>query len=97
MKTTDVTLDSIAKVLIRCFWIGFALLTVSAALFLAAGGLGYEFHKDLWTGLTRHEYDLIMLCALAWFKMVIFVAFLLPYIAIRMVLRQHSEADATAT
>ena len=98
MNTIDDTLDTIAKVLIRSFWVGVALLMVTSLLFVTGGAKwGYEFHKDLWFGLTRHEYDLIALCGLAFFKCLIFAGFLLPYIGIRLVLRGRSAAgEATA-
>jgi len=89
MKTTDVTLDLIAKVLIRCFWIGMALIMGLFFLYLAVGDWGYELHKNIWPGLTRHAYSLIWACILSFFKTLIFVAFLVPYIAIRMVIRQQ--------
>ena len=98
MKTTDITLDSIGKVLIRSFWIGAGFLTVAFLLFVACGAeLGYALHKELWSGLTRHEYDLIALCALGCVKSLIFTLFLFPYIAIRMVLRGHSKANEGPT
>ena len=64
MNRTDISLDSIARVLIRCFWMGIALIMISFVLFLISADQGYEFHKDIWTGLTRHEYDLIVLVVL---------------------------------
>ena len=91
MKTTDVTLDLIAKLLIRCFWIGMALIMASFFLYLAVGDWGYELHKNIWSGLTRHDYSLVWVCILSFFKMLIFVAFLVPYIAIRVVIRQQSS------
>ena len=62
-------------------------------MYLGGGDWGYDFHKDLWSGLTRHEYDLINLCGMALLKIGAFGAFLLPYIAIRLVLRQQSEPN----
>ena len=87
MKTKDVSVDLIAKVLIRCFCIGMGFILGSFFLYLAVGDWGYELHKNIWSGLTRHDYSLIWACILSFFKMLIFVVFLVPYIAIRMVFR----------
>lgn len=93
MKTKDITLDVIAKVLIRSFWLGITVLIISCLLSVLGAERNYEFHKSLWSGLTRHEHDLIALCSLAFFKSLIFALFLLPYLGIRMVLRQSSERN----
>lgn len=86
VKGTELDLEAIAQVLIRCFWMGIAVLIVWFGMFLACGQWSYEFHQPMWSGLTRHEFDLINLCGLALLKVGIFVGFLLPYLAIRMVL-----------
>ena len=71
-----------------------ALIMASFFLYLAVGDWGYELHENFWSGLTRHDYSLIWACILSFFKTLIFVAFLVPYIAIRMVLRQQpSDAE----
>lgn len=91
MKSKEITLELIAKVLIRSFWIGIASVTAWFLIYLGGGDWGYNIHKDLWSGLTRHEYDLINLCGMAFLKLGVFGVFLLPYLGIRMVLRQDSE------
>ena len=92
IKSTAFTLESTAKILIRCFWMGIATLILWFVGFLAGGQWGYEFHQPLWSGLTRHEFDLINLCAMAILKVGVFAVFLLPYLSIGMVLkRQHKS------
>jgi hypothetical protein len=83
---TNFTLEHTAAVLIRCFWMGMAVVTLWFVGFLAGGQWGYEFHQPLWSGLTRHEFDLINLCGMAIVKVLVFVGFLFPYLGIRMVL-----------
>ena len=95
MNTSDLTLDSIGKVLIRCFWMGMAFVILWFVGFLAGGQWSYEFHQPLWAGLTRHEFDLINLCAMAIVKSVVFVGFLLPYLSIRMVLTGRNRRGST--
>ena len=85
MKTTEITLESIAQVLIRCFWIGVALQLVWVIWFFAVGQWAYELNHHLF-GLTRHEFDLMMLCWMAAWKFCL-IAALVPYLALRMMLR----------
>ena len=87
METTPLNLENIASVLIRCFWIGITFQVVGFLLFMVGAESGYAFHKELWTGLTRHEYDLIALCFFAFMKTCVFCGFLVPYLAIRLVLK----------
>ena len=92
INSTAFTLESTAQILIRCFWMGTALLIFWFGAFLVGGHLSYEFHQPLWSGLTRHEFDLINLGGMAIVKLGIFVLFLLPYLSIRMVLRSNQRS-----
>ena len=83
MKTTAFTLESTAQVLIRCFFIGFALQLLWLIWFFAFGQWTYEIHKQ-W--FSRHEFDLIFYCWIAFWELCVFVGFLVPYLAIRMTL-----------
>lgn len=96
MKTTSLNLDTISRVLIRCFWIGVGFQVVFFLLFMAGAEAGYGFHKNLWTGLTRHEYDLIALCFLAFMKTCVFCGFLVPYLAIRLYLKGDNSGTPEA-
>ena len=87
IKSTAFTLESTSQILIRCFWMEMAILILWFIGFLAGGKWSYEFHQPLWSGLTRHEFDLIHLCGMAILKSIVFVGFLLPYLSIRMVLK----------
>ncbi len=93
MKTSDPTLDSIAKVLIRCFWMVMALLMAWFLFYLTGGDWAYGFHREIWFDLTRHEFALLNLYGLTFLKLSAFGLFLVPYIAIRMVLRQTSPDE----
>jgi hypothetical protein len=79
-------LESVAKVLIRSFLLGAALLALWWCIFLVGGDRMYELHSR-WFDLTRHEFDVINYCGMAFVKIGIFVLFLIPYVSIRMVLR----------
>ena len=91
MKKTEITLEVLSKVLIRSFWLGLAFVTVWFFLFLALGDLSYGIHQGFWTGLTRHQFDLVNLCAIGLFKLGVFGLFLLPYLAIRLLQRSAAE------
>ena len=89
MKTTTITLESLAKVLIRCFWMGMAFLIFWFVWFLVAGQWAFEFHQQ-WLSWTRHEFDLLNIYGMTFLKVAVFVGFLFPYFAIRLVLRGAS-------
>lgn len=81
--------DTLAGVLLRCFVLGYALLLLWAAVYLAAGDVLYVPAARLF-GLTPHEVDLIQYCGIAFVKCVVLLFFLLPYVAIRWVLRRRT-------
>ena len=86
MKTTEITLESTAQVLIRCFWMGKAFQVFWLSLFLAGGQWLYELNQ--WVSWSRHEFDLCNIYALVFLELLVYVGFLVPYFAIRMVLGQ---------
>ena len=79
--------DTLAKVLIRCWFLGTALLLFSFVIFMLTGEIIDDIHGR-WFGLTPHELDLIIYCGLGLFKLFVFIFFLFPWIAIRLVLRK---------
>jgi len=81
-------LESVAKVLIRSFLLGAALLALWWCIFLVGGDRMYELHSR-WFDLTRHEFDVINYCAMAFAKIGITFLLLIPYISIRIVLRKR--------
>jgi len=72
----------IAGVLLRCFIYGFALLSFWLVLFLFAGDWMYNFHSTMFD-LTRHDFDLMNYYGMTFLKILVFVVFLIPYLAIR--------------
>ena len=82
-------LDALAKVLLRCFVLGFLPLLIWFALLVLAGDWTYEIHSK-WFSLTRHEFDVIHYCGSGLLKLCVFLLFLFPYIAIRLVLRKRN-------
>ena len=81
-------LELVAQVLIRCFVGGVILVLIWIVACVAMGDWVYHMHS-LWFDMSRQQFDLIHYCGIAATKMIVFVAFLVPYVCIRLVLRKH--------
>lgn len=82
----------IERVLLRCFIYGFVLLLFWFVLFLAAGGWMYDFHSAMFE-ITRHEFNVINYCGMGLLKILVFVGFLIPYIAIRLTAKKQKSSN----
>ena len=83
-------LEAIEPVLIRCFVIGvFVLLFWFSTLWLA-GDLAHSIHSKI-VLISQQQFNAIHYAGMLMFKMAIFVLFLLPYIAIRLVIRKRGN------
>jgi len=82
-----VLLNDLAGILIRCFFLTFALLLVWFAFFWLAGDIGFYLHSH-WFEIDGRDYDLLFYYGMAFLKICAFVFFLFPYIAIRLVIRK---------
>ncbi|NUQ61846.1 MAG: hypothetical protein HUU20_05120 [Pirellulales bacterium] len=89
MTTTEIheLLDTVAKVLLRCFVLGFLLLLLWFFAYLAGGDVIY--HQGTWFDLTPHEINVIHYCGMGLVKGCMLLFFLFPYLAIRLVLRNR--------
>jgi len=83
------SLEVASGVLLRCFVLAAVLLLLWFVLFLVGGEMVYRIHGKLFD-ITKHELELLNYCAMALFKLLVFVAFVIPYVAIRLVLRRLS-------
>jgi len=81
-------LDTVAKVLIRCFWAGAILLLVWFVFFAVASDWIYAVHSS-WFTMSRQQFDVIHYCGMAITKVLVFLIFLIPYICIRIVLKKR--------
>ena len=88
MESHHAQLHDLARVLIRCFVLTALLLLVWLLFFLVARRWAYDVHSRMFE-ITRREFDLINYCAMAFVKMLAFVLFLIPYVAVRLVLRRQ--------
>jgi hypothetical protein len=83
----DLFLECVADILIRCFLMTIALLFVWFIFFVFAGGFVYELHSR-WFDLEWYDLNWFFYIGMATLKVIAFVFFLFPYIAIRLVLRK---------
>lgn len=80
--------DTLAKVLLRCWLFGFALLLFSFVVFMMPGKIIDELHGRMF-GLSPHEVDVILYCWLGALKLFVLVLFFMPWLAIKLVLRKE--------
>lgn len=90
-ERVDAFFDTLAKVLIRSFWMGVAVLLLWFVVFLLAADWVYAMHSR-WFDITERDIHIMSYYGMALVKMVIFVFFLLPYLSIRLVLRKKKVA-----
>ena len=84
--------DTLAKILLRCWIFGFALLLFAFVMIMVAGGLIDDIHGRMF-GLSPHELDVIFYCWLGALKLLVLVLFFMPWLAIRLVLRKKREPN----
>ena len=85
-KTTEL-FDTLAKVLLRCGIFGYLLLLLSVGVILIAGDPIYRINGNLF-GLSKHELELIIYECIVLMKVIVLMFFLIPWLAIRLVLRK---------
>ena len=85
--------DTLAKVLIRCFVLGYLFLLLWFGVFLLAGDLIYRLNGPLFD-LSQHEVNLMHFYGIVFVKCCSILFFLFPYIAIRLVLRRSKATLA---
>ena len=79
--------DTLAKILARCTVIGFLLLLFWFGAVTLAGDLVYSVHGAMFD-LTPHELNVIHYCGMGLTKLVVGFFFLIPWVAIRLVLNK---------
>ena len=84
----DLLLTKIAGILIRCFFMTIILLTIWFLVFVCAREAVYEMHSR-WFDLDWNDYNIIFYFGMAFLKIIAFVFFLFPYVAIRLILLKN--------
>jgi hypothetical protein len=90
-KEQDALLESLAAILIRCFFLSVALLLLWFFFYVLGGGEWSYSMNSPGSSLSRHDYDLLNYCAMAFVKMCAILFFLFPYLSIRLVLREKKK------
>ncbi len=84
-ETTREVFDTLAKVLLRCWIIGFVLQLMLMGAVLSIGETIHDFHAMF--GLLNHESDMITCGYAALLKLCVGVFFFIPWLAIRLVVK----------
>ena len=88
-KNVDELFDTLAKILLRCFVLGYFLLLLWFVVYLCGGDVIYDIGGKPFS-LTPHEWDMTNYCGMTIVKGVVVLFFLCPYVAIRLVLRKRT-------
>ena len=87
MNSLNDVLDTMSAILGRCFLMGYAALLVGCGV--AVWGSAWVNRIGQWFGLTARECAIADYGALGVLKILVIVFFLIPYIAIRLVVRKR--------
>ena len=79
---------TLSKVLFGCWIFGFVFVSFWFVLYILAGDFIYRLHGK-WFELSRHEMDVIFYCGMGLVKLLVIVFFFIPWLAIRLVLRNQ--------
>ena len=82
--------EAIAAILLRCFILTAIALLFTWSVVFVMGDTIYQVHADLFD-LTRKEFDLFLLYFLTFIKSLNVVFCLIPYVAIKLVLRGRRQ------
>ncbi len=83
-------LDAVAGILLRCFVLSVCLLLLWFVFFLVGKDWAYSIHSR-WFEISRHDFDVIIYCSIAFFKMAALLFFLLPFISIELILQKKNR------
>jgi hypothetical protein len=92
-ESTRNVLDTLAKVLLRCWIFGSVLLVLWFGAALLMGDIIHQFHGPMF-GITRHELDVIFYAIMGILKLFVSVFFFIPWLSIRLVLNKAKAVDA---
>jgi len=86
---------ALAGLLLRSTLYGFLMLLIWFVMVRVAGQWMYEMHRLVFgtPTLTRHEFDLLNYCGFVLLKLLVIVAFAIPYFAVRFSADYASSPD----
>ncbi len=80
-------IETLAAVLIRCFFISAVFLIIWFAWFILFKDFGYQFHSS-WIEFSKSQFDLMNYYGMVTFKLLMFTFFLIPFLGIKLVLKK---------
>jgi hypothetical protein len=80
-------LDAVAGICLRCFILSICLLLLWFVFFLVGRDWVYSIHSR-WFEIDRYSFDIMCYYLMGITKIVTFLFFLLPFIAIKLILRK---------
>ena len=84
--STRDTLDTLAKMLLKCWIMGFVLLFISLGAILLIGETIDNLHGSMF-GLSARKLDVIFYCWMGLLKIAVLTFFFIPWLSIKMVLK----------
>lgn len=81
------SLNVVAKILLRCWILGFVLLAIWFGMFMIVPNVIYGVHGSMF-GLSPHELNIIHYSGMALVKLIVICFFFIPWAAIQLVLRK---------
>ncbi len=87
-ERNDIFLQTLATILIRSFLFGYAFLLLWAVLYLVVPGWLFEINAK-WFDIGKRDFVLINYFGMGFMKISILLLFLIPYLAIRSMLRRE--------
>jgi len=85
-------MENLAGIFIRSFFLIYVLLLIWFVFYWAGGGGGYNLISLWFKGVSKHEYDLLSYCGIAFVKICALIFFLAPYVAIKLVVRKNKKS-----
>ena len=83
MTETRPTVEDLTRVLGTCFLVAAALILIWFVFYLAAGDFAYAIHSSLFD-IERRQFEAMNYYGMAFIKLLAFVLFLVPYIALKI-------------
>ena len=86
-ERNNIFLQTVASILLRSFLFGLAFLLLWFLLYVVAPGWMFNMNAR-WFNIDKRDFELINYFGIGFVKIVIFLFFLLPYLAIKSMLRK---------
>ncbi len=87
------SLDRLAKVFGWCAVLSLGLVLLLFVIYLVAGDFAFALHSKMFI-LERMQFEMMYYCGLALTKIVALLLFVVPYIAIKLVIKNEGATTA---